>query len=403
MFAIDGASVGLTPVESDDVTAIAILLGLAIGVVVGAVGGGGAILALPVLIYVLDEPVGPASTASLVVVSLAAAIGAGSLARHGRVCWRLAFTFAVPAALGSLLGTLASRSVGGERARAGVRAGDAGRRGRDVDAHRATTRRRRLPAPAAGPRRRRRPRRGRADRLLRRRRRVRDRAGADAVARRAVPARGRHVAGDHHADRRSPRWPATCSPARGRTSRSRPSWRSRPASARCSGRWSASGCRSRCCGAGSRSSSPSSRRAAHRRAGARRPAALRGRCSSSNPRRSSHVGTATGRSAVDGSRLGQRDAVHAPGERDEERQRDRQHHAVRDAPEPARGGLALALEQLLLGPERAVHLGAGRRCPRPGSPGRRAGRPAARSARCRGAGGSSSSSRRSAAAARSSR
>jgi uncharacterized membrane protein YfcA len=94
------------------VTAIAILLGLAIGMVVGAVGGGGAILALPVLIYVLDEPVGPASTASLVVVSVAAAIGAGSLARHGRVCWRLAFTFAAPAAAGSLLGTFASRSVG---------------------------------------------------------------------------------------------------------------------------------------------------------------------------------------------------------------------------------------------------------------------------------------------------
>jgi uncharacterized protein len=94
------------------VTAIAIVLGLAIGMVVGAVGGGGAILALPVLIYVLDEPAGPAATASLVVVSLAAAIGAGSLARHGRVCWRLAFTFAAPAAIGSLVGTLASRAVG---------------------------------------------------------------------------------------------------------------------------------------------------------------------------------------------------------------------------------------------------------------------------------------------------
>ena len=100
------------PLGSGDVTAIAILLGLAIGMVVGAVGGGGAILALPVLIYVLDEPVGPASTASLVVVSLAAAIGAGSLARHGRVCWRLAFTFAAPAAFGSLFGTFANRAVG---------------------------------------------------------------------------------------------------------------------------------------------------------------------------------------------------------------------------------------------------------------------------------------------------
>ncbi len=93
-------------------TALAILLGLAIGMVVGAVGGGGAILALPVLIYVLDQPVGPAATASLVVVSVAAAIGAGSLARHGRVCWRLGFTFAAPAAAGALLGTFAGHAVG---------------------------------------------------------------------------------------------------------------------------------------------------------------------------------------------------------------------------------------------------------------------------------------------------
>lgn len=95
-------------------TALALVLGLAIGVVVGAVGGGGAILALPVLVYVLDEPVGPAATASLVVVTVAAAIGAGSLARRDRVCRRLAVTFAAPAAAGSLLGTLASRQVGGE-------------------------------------------------------------------------------------------------------------------------------------------------------------------------------------------------------------------------------------------------------------------------------------------------
>lgn len=95
-------------------SALAIVLGLAIGMIVGAVGGGGAILALPVLVYVLGEPVGPAATASLVVVSLAAAIGAGSLARHGRVCWRLALTFAAPASLGSVLGTAASHEIGGE-------------------------------------------------------------------------------------------------------------------------------------------------------------------------------------------------------------------------------------------------------------------------------------------------
>jgi uncharacterized protein len=96
------------------VTILAIVLGLGIGLIVGAVGGGGAILALPVLVYVLDEPVGPASTASLVVVSLASAVGASSLARHGRVCWRVALSVALPAATGSLAGTLAGRSVSGD-------------------------------------------------------------------------------------------------------------------------------------------------------------------------------------------------------------------------------------------------------------------------------------------------
>lgn len=92
---------------------LAVPFGLAIGFVVGSVGGGGAILALPVLVYVLDEPVNPASTASLIVVALAAAIGAASLARDGQVCWRIAFTFSAPAAVGSLLGTVAGHAVSG--------------------------------------------------------------------------------------------------------------------------------------------------------------------------------------------------------------------------------------------------------------------------------------------------
>jgi hypothetical protein len=90
---------------------LAIPFGLAIGFVVGAVGGGGAILALPVLVYVLGEGVGPASTASLIVIAVAAAVGAGALARRGHVCWRIAGLFSLPAAVGSLLGALASTAV----------------------------------------------------------------------------------------------------------------------------------------------------------------------------------------------------------------------------------------------------------------------------------------------------
>jgi uncharacterized protein len=86
--------------------------GLAIGLVVGAVGGGGAILALPVLVYVLGEGVGPASTASLIVVAVAAAVGAGALARHGHVCRRLALLFSAAGAAGSLAGAAANSAIG---------------------------------------------------------------------------------------------------------------------------------------------------------------------------------------------------------------------------------------------------------------------------------------------------
>lgn len=92
---------------------LALPFGLAIGMVVGGIGGGGAILALPVLVYVLGEPVGPASAASLIVVALAAAVGAGSLARQDRVCWRIALAFTPTAAAGALVGALANAQVSG--------------------------------------------------------------------------------------------------------------------------------------------------------------------------------------------------------------------------------------------------------------------------------------------------
>jgi uncharacterized membrane protein YfcA len=92
---------------------LAIPLGLALGLIVGCVGGGGGILALPLIIYVLGEAPGPASTVSLVVVAVAASLGAGAFAFRGQVCWRLALTFSVPAAAGSLLGAIANTEVSG--------------------------------------------------------------------------------------------------------------------------------------------------------------------------------------------------------------------------------------------------------------------------------------------------
>ncbi len=67
---------------------LAIPFGLLIGVVVGTVGGGGAILALPVLVYVLGQGVSPASTASLIVVALGASVAAGAQALQGQTVRR---------------------------------------------------------------------------------------------------------------------------------------------------------------------------------------------------------------------------------------------------------------------------------------------------------------------------
>jgi len=92
---------------------LALPLGLAIGFVLGAVGGGGAVLALPVLIYVLGQDVHSATTASLVVVGASSLVGAVKLGRAGHVCWEVAGVYAAGAAGGTLLGTAANEVVDG--------------------------------------------------------------------------------------------------------------------------------------------------------------------------------------------------------------------------------------------------------------------------------------------------
>lgn len=93
---------------------VALCFGLAIGLAVGAVGGGGAVLAVPVLVYAVGLGVHEATTVSLAVVALGAATGAAAQARGGFVCWASAGWFALAASAGSVAGTLANRALGGE-------------------------------------------------------------------------------------------------------------------------------------------------------------------------------------------------------------------------------------------------------------------------------------------------
>jgi uncharacterized membrane protein YfcA len=89
------------------------VFGLAIGLMIGTVGGGGAVLAVPVLVYVVGLGVHEATTASLAIVGAGALVGSVGQARRGSVCWTVATWFAAAAAIGSLAGTLANRALGG--------------------------------------------------------------------------------------------------------------------------------------------------------------------------------------------------------------------------------------------------------------------------------------------------
>ncbi len=87
--------------------------GVAIGLAVGALGGGGSVLAVPVLVYALSENVHQATTSSLVIVTAAALAGGLGHARRGRVCWRHAGLFIAAAIPGIVGGTRAGAAVGG--------------------------------------------------------------------------------------------------------------------------------------------------------------------------------------------------------------------------------------------------------------------------------------------------
>jgi uncharacterized membrane protein YfcA len=93
--------------------ALAAALGLVIGLIIGAVGAGGAVLAVPALVYAVGLDVHTATTSSLGVVACGAVAGAFGQARRGAVCWASAARLAAAAAAGGMVGALANRAVGG--------------------------------------------------------------------------------------------------------------------------------------------------------------------------------------------------------------------------------------------------------------------------------------------------
>ena len=89
----------------------ALTLGLIIGLSLGALGGGGSILTVPALVYVLGEPARAATTESLVIVGVTALVAAIGHARAGRVRWGAGVAFGAVGIAASYAGTAANRSI----------------------------------------------------------------------------------------------------------------------------------------------------------------------------------------------------------------------------------------------------------------------------------------------------
>ncbi|WP_232667208.1 sulfite exporter TauE/SafE family protein [Pseudonocardia sp. TRM90224] len=94
---------------------LAAVLGVVIGLVIGAFGGGGGVLTVPVLVYVLGQSAHDATTGSLIIVAATALTGTLARVRCGHVRWGTGIAFGavgVPAAaLGSVLSARAPEHV----------------------------------------------------------------------------------------------------------------------------------------------------------------------------------------------------------------------------------------------------------------------------------------------------
>lgn len=95
-------------------TLIAIIAALSMGFVLGLLGGGGSIMAVPILVFLvgLGDKAGIAT--SLLVVGATSAIAAISHARAGNVAWRTGAVFGAFAMAGAYLGGRLAQLVSGE-------------------------------------------------------------------------------------------------------------------------------------------------------------------------------------------------------------------------------------------------------------------------------------------------
>lgn len=91
--------------------ALAVGVGAAIGITLGALGGGGSILTVPALVYILGQNAHGATTASLVIVGATALAGSVAHFRGGRVRVADGLVFGAIGVAGSVLGSWLSSGL----------------------------------------------------------------------------------------------------------------------------------------------------------------------------------------------------------------------------------------------------------------------------------------------------
>ena len=84
-------------------------LGLAIGLLLGLLGGGGSILAVPALVYGAGVPLAAAVPTSLLVVGISSATALLPRLRGGQIAWRIAGVFGAAGAAAAFAGAAVNR------------------------------------------------------------------------------------------------------------------------------------------------------------------------------------------------------------------------------------------------------------------------------------------------------
>ncbi|MFC4948451.1 sulfite exporter TauE/SafE family protein [Pseudonocardia sp. GCM10023141] len=91
--------------------ALAAALGLVMGLVIGALGGGGGVLTVPLLVYVLGLTAQSATTSSIIIVGITALFGTLARLRGNLIDWRTGLTFGILGIPAAYLGTLLNHAA----------------------------------------------------------------------------------------------------------------------------------------------------------------------------------------------------------------------------------------------------------------------------------------------------